>query len=85
MQLGDYPPARQISAFYAQSVSLVEYLSRQHGPVVFTQFVRDGLREGYETALRRHYGYRDFADLQARWGQEALAKLNTDAATVAGR
>ncbi len=85
MQLDNYPPARQISAFYAQSVSLVDFLSSQRGPAVFAQFVRDGLREGYETALQRHYGFRDFADLQARWGQQALVGLDTGMAAVAGR
>jgi hypothetical protein len=85
MQRSNYPPAPQIGAFYAQSVSLVDYLSRQRSPVVFAQFVHDGLREGYEPALRRHYGYRDFAHLEQRWGQEALAGLTTGAATVAGR
>jgi tetratricopeptide (TPR) repeat protein len=85
MQLGDYPEPRLIGAFYAQSVSLVEYLSALHGPQVFAQFVRDGLREGYEVALRRHYGYRDFAELQSRWGQQALAGLSVDSAALAGR
>jgi hypothetical protein len=85
MQLDNYPPAGQISAFYAQSVSLVDFLSSMRGPAVFAQFVRDGLREGYEAALRRHYGFRDFADLQARWGQQTLAGLGGETATVAGR
>jgi tetratricopeptide (TPR) repeat protein len=85
MQLSDFPAPRQISAFYAQSVSLVDYLSRQRGAVVFTQFLRDGLREGYEAALRRHYGYRDLADLQQRWGQQALAGLTAGPTAVAER
>jgi hypothetical protein len=85
MQLGDFPSSRQISAFYAQSVSLVDYLSRQHGAVGFTQFLRDGLREGYEPALRRHYGYRDFADLQERWNQQMLAGLAASPTAVAER
>jgi tetratricopeptide (TPR) repeat protein len=83
MQLNDYPEPRQIGAFYAQSVSLVDYLSALHGPQVFSQFVRDGLRDGYEAAMRRHYGYRDFAELQERWGQQALAEGGSGA--VAGR
>jgi hypothetical protein len=85
MQLADYPQPRQIGAFYAQSVSLVEYLSQQRGPVVFSQFVRDGLREGYEAALRRHYGFRDFAELQHRWSQQALARLGDSSTSVAER
>jgi hypothetical protein len=84
MQLDNYPAPRQISAFYAESVSLVEFLSGQRGAVVFAQFLRDGLRDGYEPALKKHYGFRDFADLQARWGQQALAGSSAGA-TVAGR
>lgn len=73
MQLPDYPSARRIVAFYSQSVSLVQFLSQKKGPRVFTQFVRDGLRDGsYQRALQRHYGYRDFSELQNRWSQIAL-------------
>src|SRR5262245_32378569 len=39
LQLQDYPAPRQITAFYAQSVSLVDFLARKRGAVVFTQFV----------------------------------------------
>jgi hypothetical protein len=68
----DYPTEpRRISAFYAQSVVLVELLSSQRGPTVFTTFVRDGLRDGYEAALQRHYGM-SFAQLQQAWNQHIL-------------
>jgi tetratricopeptide (TPR) repeat protein len=69
MTLENYPKEpRRVTAFYAQSVVLVEYLTSLHGPTVFTTFVRDGLREGYEIALQRHYGM-GFAQLQQAWGQ----------------
>jgi hypothetical protein len=71
--MNDYPEARAISAFYAQSVSLVEFLSAQKGPQVFARFLRDGLKGGYETALQKHYGYKGFDELQQRWTQEAFA------------
>jgi tetratricopeptide (TPR) repeat protein len=67
MQYKEYPEGRYISAFYAQSVSLVDYLTQQKGSLVFTQFLRDGLRDGFEPALRRHYELRGFADLQNHW------------------
>jgi hypothetical protein len=72
MQMPEYPEPRRISAFYAESVSVVDFLSNQRGPQEFAQFVRDGLRSGYETALQKHYGYRDFRDLQQRWQQYAF-------------
>lgn len=68
LQLADYPDKQRIRAFYAQSVVLVEFLTSQRGPEVFTEFFRDGGREGFELALRRHYGW-TFSDLETHWGQ----------------
>jgi hypothetical protein len=71
-QQNQYPEARRIGAFYAQSVSLVEFLSQQKGPREFTQFLRDGLRGGYETALKKHYDIKDFSELEKRWRSHAF-------------
>jgi hypothetical protein len=76
VQMNDYPEPQRIGPFYAQSVSLVEFMAREKGPTVFTRFVRDGLSGGYETALRRHYGYRGFDELERRWRDYALAGVN---------
>jgi tetratricopeptide (TPR) repeat protein len=78
MRMNDYPEGRLIGAFYAQSVSLVEFLSGKKGAPTFTRFLRDGLEGGYEEALQRHYGYRSFAELERDWwayafGQGAVA------------
>lgn len=72
MQLRDYPDPRSITAFYAQSVSLVDFLSNEKGPQVFAEFLREGLRTGYEPALQRYYNYRTFEDLEQRWAQQAF-------------
>jgi hypothetical protein len=72
MQLNDYPDPRYIGSFYAESVSLVDFLSRQKGPQTFTQFLREGLRGGYEPALRRHYGFADFNELEQHWLHETF-------------
>ncbi len=86
MQLTDYPQPARISAFYAQSVSLVEYLCGLRGPQTFSQFLRDGVREGYEPALRRHYNLGSFADLQGRWSERVTAEVNAAPGTSsAGR
>jgi hypothetical protein len=76
LQMSDYPAPAEISAFYAQSVALVDFLTQQKGPVELTQFVRDGLREGYDAALRKHYGYQSVAELQDRFTQHILAEVN---------
>jgi hypothetical protein len=73
VQMEDYPKdPHSISGFYAQSVALVEFLTNQRGPQVFTQFLHDGMRYGYEKALERNYGYRSFAELEQRWSQSAF-------------
>lgn len=72
MRMNDYPDGRYIGPFYAQSVSLCDYLSHEKSPQVFTQFVRDGLRCGYEVALQRHYGIRSFTELEQRWRSYAF-------------
>jgi hypothetical protein len=72
LQMENYPHPRYIGPFYAQSVSLVDFLARQKGPQVFTKFVRDGLDGGYEAALRRHYDFQGFQDLEQRWRQYAF-------------
>lgn len=66
LQLKDYPERRLLGAFYSQSVSLVDFLAREKGPDVFSRFVRDGLRDGYDKALRHHYGW-GLDELDVRW------------------
>ena len=66
VHLVEYPDPRFLGPFYAQSVSLVELLAKAKGPHTLTQFLRDGLRDGYEPALQRHYGW-DFKELERRW------------------
>jgi hypothetical protein len=73
MVLKNYPEQRRVRAFYAQSVALVDLLSRQKGPLVFTRFVRDGLGDGYDTALERHYGM-NFAQLQQLWDRQFIGE-----------
>ena len=75
LQMDQYPDdGRRIGAFYAESVSLVEFLShyQRKGPEVFARFLRDGLRDGFEPSLERHYGIHDFDDLQDRWQRYAF-------------
>jgi len=73
MLLDDYPRnPRFIGAFYAQSVSLVEFLADQKGAQEFTLFLHDSMRYGEEKALERHYGYRSFAELEQQWFQTAF-------------
>jgi tetratricopeptide (TPR) repeat protein len=85
MQLPDYPNAAKIGTFYAQSVALVDYLTRLKGPLVFTNFVRDSLRDGYEAALRKHYSFQSFGELQDRWTERMLAESGASVPAYAER
>jgi hypothetical protein len=78
IQFDEYPEGRYIGSFYAQSVSLVDYLVNLKGAQAFTQFVRDGMRNGYEAALQQHYGLRSFAELQRRWQTATLSVAQRD-------
>ena len=74
--MDQYPGDRQrIGAFYAESVSLVEFLSKEKGAPVFVQFMRDGMQSGYEPALLKYYDIRGYDDLQQRWQRYAFGGL----------
>jgi tetratricopeptide (TPR) repeat protein len=85
MELPNYPQnPRQISTFYAESVSVVDFLTSLRGPQTFMLFLQDGMRYGYEKAMQRHFNIRSYSELEERWsasmnGERALS------ARVAGR
>jgi hypothetical protein len=82
VRMPEYPEARLVGPFYAQSVSLVEYLCAQPGgAVVLTKFIRDGMEGNWEAALQRHYGIESFDELDRRWQEHAFGAQ----ASVAGK
>lgn len=72
MEQKEYPEPSRIGAFYAQSVSVVDFLCKKKDAATFARFLRDGLDGGYSPALERHYGYRSFGDLERDWQQHAF-------------
>jgi hypothetical protein len=72
LDLDDYPEPSRVSAFYAQSVSLTEFLAEERGPLVFTVFLRDAIRRGYPMALEKHYGITSIDQLQTAWEAHAF-------------
>lgn len=86
LRMKDYPQARAVGPFYAQSVSVVEFLTSQPGgPRTFVKFVQDGLAGDYESALRRHYGIQGFDDLERRWQEYAFGPGDGATASAAGK
>ena len=81
----DYPDKSLITAFYVESVSVVDYLVAEKGPRAFTQFLRDVQQSGLETALERHYGCHTVAELEKRWRIRLFAEADARAAAGRGR
>lgn len=73
MTLADYPDAGKVGIFYAQSVSLVDYLCSLKGTQSFTQFVKEAIHGDWEAALRRHYNIAGFEALDRQWKGEWVA------------
>lgn len=67
-----FPDATTITAFYAQSVSIVSFLVERRGPKAFMAFLREGPRRGYAKAITSHYGFKDMADFQDKWVRHSM-------------
>jgi hypothetical protein len=63
----DYPNAEAWGLYYAQSVSLTQFLVAQATPQDFVRFVRGAQRDGIEASLREVYRIDGFSELETRW------------------
>jgi hypothetical protein len=70
--LKDYP--RDVLAFYAQSQSVARFLIEAKGHRTFLAFVETGMQGGWSKGLRRHYGYKDVAELERAWMKKVREK-----------
>lgn len=72
LELKEYPPPKDIPTFYAQSVSLTEFLTKEKGPTVLTAFVRHALdKKDYDAAAKKYYGM-TLQEMDRRWRKFAL-------------
>jgi hypothetical protein len=69
----EYPDAAQITVFYVESVSVVEFLVAEKGPQEFVQFVRDAGKTSLDAALQKHYACRNVTTLEERWRTRMFA------------
>jgi len=67
-------PSGQAAVFYAQSQSLVRFLTTRESPAVFVKFARRAIEIGYDRALRESYGMNSVGELQFQW-QQHIASL----------
>lgn len=65
MTMHNYPPGELWGLFYAESVSLVDFLVQRGGPARFIEFLSAAISRGYEPELHRVYGIRSFSELDA--------------------
>lgn len=61
----DYP--NDLMGFYGQGYSVSRFLVEMGGRPRFLQFVRDGLRDGWDPAAKAHYGLADVRELDRAW------------------
>jgi hypothetical protein len=61
----NYPS--DLMGFYGQGYSVSRFLVEMGGRPRFLKFVRDGLRQGWDTAARTHYGLADVRELDRAW------------------
>ncbi|MGC8639056.1 MAG: peptidase MA family metallohydrolase, partial [Isosphaeraceae bacterium] len=73
----DYPNAESWSLYYAQSVSLTQFLVGLASPEQFVAFVKMAQRQGVEQALRDVYQIEGFPDLETRWRNYARRQIAT--------
>lgn len=71
MSQQDYPEARLMGTFYAQSVSVVKHMTELKGPRIFAMFLADGLNQGYDQALANHYQM-NWEQIDVSWRQQAI-------------
>jgi hypothetical protein len=66
----EYPPYHRWGVFYGQSLSVTEFLIRQHSPEQFVNFIELVAHNGYDAALRDCYGIDNLGALDRQWRQE---------------
>jgi hypothetical protein len=85
MQLTAYPEQRRLVAFYAQSASLVQFLAEEKGAPAFREFLRDAMKNGYDAALKEHYGFGTWEEVQQKWHRKVLATAERPTGTASAR
>ena len=61
----EYPS--DLMGFYGQGYSISRFLVEMGGRPRFLQFVRDGMRGGWDSATRTHYGLAGLVELDRAW------------------
>ena len=63
--LTEYP--RDVMVLYAEGYSVTNFLVARSNRAAFLNFIADGLRKGWEVAVKSHYGFSNIEDLERAW------------------
>jgi len=83
LPMKEYPrDMRQVLLLYAEGFSLADFLVQNGGRKTYLTFLDDAHRDGWNRALKRHYGFPSIEHLEKKWKGWFLAgspRLNMDA------
>jgi hypothetical protein len=65
LSMSDYPP--EVLALFAEGYSLTRFLVESVDRQKFLAFVAQGMREGWDKAVKAHYPYENVEDLEKTW------------------
>src|SRR5262245_27526216 len=81
LELKTYP--NDVMVLYAQGYSVTEFLVSKSSRPAFLNFIADGMRSGWDNALRTHYGYQSVEQLEKAWLQAVQNRAVAPPAAVA--
>jgi hypothetical protein len=73
MSMEDYPAPHRVGAFYAQSASLVQFLSQRGEPHEFVAFLKHSAAAGIDEALAEAYDIESAGHLHRLWAESLAA------------
>lgn len=57
-------------AFYAEAASISRFLVNKKDRATFLAFINQGMRDGWDEAVKQHYRYRNVDELELTWLQQ---------------
>jgi hypothetical protein len=63
--LKEYPP--DVMVLYAEGYSVTNFLVGKSNRAAFLNFIADGLRQGWDVAVKAHYGFSNVEELERAW------------------
>ena len=76
-EIREYPSnPEELYTLYAEGYSLAEFLVQRtgtEGKRVYLDFLEDALSSGWDTAIRKHYGFQSVLALEQDWGKWVMA------------